>query len=161
MNTTAAINLNTKGWIVLTSEFMRKSNPDNLINAWEIGVNRGLNLKDDIINKYFVDKMNKSTKAATKLFEILNEKIQVNCKDVFIRINDINDFDILYLFDINSYLSDKLHKSYNEALTLKKELRKEDVKFNFIFKPLTENTNVENIFADGYVLKYAPKSRKA
>jgi len=161
MNTSAAIDLSTKGWIVSNSELMRKSHPDDLISAWEIGVNKGLNLKDEIIFKYFVDKMNKSTKAATILFETLNDKIKVVCKEVFVRINEINDFDVLFLIDLDSYLSDKLHKSYNEALTIKKEFKKDDLKFNFIFKPLTDNTNVESILADGYVLKYAPKSRKA
>ena len=63
--------------------------------------------------------------------------------------------------DYNEYSTNKLKLSYKKALMIKKECKKEDIEFNFTFKPKTKHTKNNNIFADGYMLKYVPKSRQA
>ncbi|MBA7544365.1 hypothetical protein ES705_36720 [subsurface metagenome] len=114
MDTISEIKLETKGWITSNTKRMKESHPDadDLINAWEKGVLRGIDLKDKIINQYFKDKINKALNVATELFNILNDKIEINCKEVFFKINDLRDFDFLYLVDFDSYLSDKLKNGF-------------------------------------------------
>lgn len=160
MDTISEISLETKGWITSSAKRMRESHPDDLIDAWEKGVLRGLDLKDKIIQQYFKEKLNKALNAATQLFNILNKEIEIGCKEIFCKINNVRDFDFLYLVDFNSYLSEKPKNGFNEAKKVKKECKNMDLGFNFIFKPLTKHTNRDNIYADGYVLRYAPGSRK-
>lgn len=160
MDAISKINLETKGWIASSTKKMKESSPDDLINAWEKGVLRGLNLKDKIIGQYFTEKVNEALNTAEKLFNKLNDKIKIDCTEVFFKINDLTDFDFLYIVDLDSYLSDKLNHGLSEALKVKQVCKSKDLGFNFIFKPLTKNINQENIFADGYVLKYAPQSRQ-
>ena len=53
MDTISAIDLQTKGWITSTTKKLKESHPDDIISAWEKGVLRGLNLRDEIIKEYF------------------------------------------------------------------------------------------------------------
>ncbi len=161
MNTISAINLETKGWITSNAEKMKESHPDDLINAWQMGVNKGLSLKNKIVKQYFEEKFNKALEEATQLFNFLNDKVKMNCKEAYFKVNDIVDFEVLYLVDSKNYLSEKLHRCYDEALKIKADCKKEDFSFNFSFKPKTKNTKAEYIYADGYILKYAVQTRKA
>ena len=69
MDPVTAINLRTKGWILSSTESLKKhSHPDDLINAWELGVQKGLDLKETVIKDYYIEKASKALEAATQLF---------------------------------------------------------------------------------------------
>lgn len=161
MDAISRIDLETKGWIISSTQKLKESTPDDLINAWETGVRKGLNLKDKIVEEYFNNKVNEALSQATKLFNILNTEVNIPCKDIYFRVNDIQDFDFLYIVDFDAYLSEKLKDGFQEALKIQKECKNRELGFNFIFKPYSKNTKTDCITADGYVLKYAPKSRKS
>lgn len=116
-------------------------------------------MKDKIVEDYFNQKVSEALNEATKLFNILNS-LNIVCRDIYFRINDIQDFDFLYMVDFESYLSDRLGEGFKEALKIQKACKSRDLGFNFIFKPLTKHTKIDCITADGYDLKYAPKTRK-
>lgn len=161
MECDTAISINTKGWIRSSTEKLKKeSHPDDLIHAWELGFQEGFSKKEQVVHEYYQKKLNTVLEAATGLFNILNENVKMNCQEAYFKPIDIKTFNLLYLVDINTYLSDKLKKCYDEALKLKNEFKSENVSFNFTIKPVTEHTNTDNIYADGYMLKYAPKSSK-
>lgn len=161
MDTISEINLKTKGWITSNAGELKKTHPDDVINAWEKGVLKGLDLRDEIIKDFFNKKLNKVLDHATRLFNILNDEVDMHCTKAFLRVNQIKEFEVLYLVGFNEYLTEKLKLSYKKALEVKKECKEEDIKFDFIFKPETKHTKIDNIFADGYLLRYVPKTRKA
>jgi hypothetical protein len=162
MDTASVIQIHTDGWIASATGKLKSSHPDDVIDAWKIGVLKGLKLKDQIHEKYFNEKINSALMAANRLIDVFNREIDLKCIEAFLRIYDLDKFDFLFLVDFEAYLSDRLNAAYEEALKVKRTCKKDNgLTFNFILKPKTAQTKIENVLADGYYLKYAPEPRQA
>ena len=160
MDIREAINVNTQDWIQSSVNKLKKSEPDDLIDAWETGVKRGMSITEKVVRDVFDKLLRDAIGNAYTFFVKLREELKVSCDTFFIRFSGgPGEFEILYLIKLDDYLSDKLKNVYIEANKLKAESLKENCRIQIIFKAKTSNTKIENIVADGFILHYAPKSR--
>ncbi|MBA7547109.1 hypothetical protein ES705_39511 [subsurface metagenome] len=160
MDTLETIDISTKNWIQSSVSKLKESHPDDIIYAWESGVNKGMNLREKAIKKVYDDMLSKVLMTAAKMFKKLNTSLHMPCERFFVKMGEVEEFDVLFLVDLEDYLSEKLKVAYLESNKIKAECKEETFKINFIFKAFTKNTNIENIQADGFLLHYAPKPRK-
>ena len=136
------------------------SSAEDIIHAWESGIDKGMNTTQQVLLRSFEDNMKKAFATAEDLFKKI-KSLKVDVKQLFLKANNIASFDIMFVVNKKDYLSDKRKEAYSIARQIKKEKREDIFSINFSFMPETSKLIDECLHADGYIYKYDIKARKA
>ncbi|TAL69338.1 MAG: hypothetical protein EPN82_07285 [Bacteroidetes bacterium] len=128
---------------------------DEVIDAYLRGKIEGIDYQNKILFLRFSDNMHKITSITSDLLKKLKE-IKLETEDVYLKIVDINEFELLLLTNLKYYEnSDLLIKAYKLNGNIKKEYNNDTFHLSISYVPLTENIDIEHIKCDGFGLKYA------
>jgi hypothetical protein len=124
---------------------------DQVIDAYTIGVNRGVSDLNTYIKKQLKENFDEIKKAVEGF---LNE-ISPVCKSAFLKIEGLNSFKIIYSLQKDVYNDDKRAKPiYERSWEISQEFDKQGIVLGISFIPHTSNINLYRLSADGYHLSY-------
>lgn len=127
---------------------------DEIIDAYCLGVRRGVNDFSDYIKKQIIKNASLVTEKGKKLFDEINKVGE--CKCAFARIEEINAFKIIYALDADFYHNQSLVSPiYQKSWDMSEDMIAEnDIIVSVTFMPFSENINVGRLNSDGYRIVY-------
>lgn len=137
-----------------------KSEPDDIIHAFHAGVDKGMNMTQQVLLKSFEENIKKAFSVSEDVFKkISTEKFSVN--NLFLKANNIASFDVLFIVKSEDYLSDFRKEAYKIARDVKKSITEKLFDINFSFMPNSSDVNTDCLNSDGFIYRYEASSRKA
>ena len=138
------------------------SEPDDIIQAWEAGIDRGINETERVLVKHFQANLHEISEITEKFYSELKSEIDLTPVNAFLRVNSISSFDILFVVDLEKYITGNRKTAYQRARDLRSEFCKgSDIKIDISFMADSSNFNPKMVNAEGFTFKYAPKSSQA
>lgn len=122
--------------------------PDEIIDAYLAG------------KKHFVKEIKEkithglqTSAVASGLFKLKLDQISINVKDMYLRINDLEDFESLVIIEDKDYYDkEKRWKVYDISREVNKGLS--ELNINFSLMPFSDDIKDELITSEGYIFKY-------
>lgn len=115
------------------------------------------------IKKKIIAKLNKNIalakKAAETIFKQLISK-KIKCDIVYLKIEQIDAYKLLFVVDKGSYLSESFDSAYSLSRKQKTIAEKENIDIYIMFMPKTDTFNHDMIVSDGYYSSYAGQRKK-
>lgn len=137
-----------------------KSKPDDIIHAYNAGVDKGMNTTQQVLLQSFQDNIKKAFSVSEEIFKkISSEKFNIN--NLFLKANNIASFDVLFIVKLEDYLSDVRKEAYKIAREAKKEKSEKLFDINFSFMANNEGISHECLNSDGYIFRYEASTRQA
>jgi hypothetical protein len=133
-----------------------------IVKAFMQGMQKGRELEKAAIKKKIEGIFIKNkTKAETlgEDFFLLFKKVGMKCNTVFLGIEGISDFKLLFLVDPESYLSGNFTSIYEASRKKRKEVNSDDFNISIMFMPEVKTTNKHKIISDGYSFYFDGKSK--
>jgi hypothetical protein len=112
------------------------------------------------LEKTLFDNVLKAKTIGETFFDFINEK-GLACKTVYLMIEDIYNFRLLFLIDPSSYLSEGFSVVYEKAITERKLVNTDKFYVSILFMPEVENLDRNKIVRDGYDFYYNGKKEKS
>jgi hypothetical protein len=132
-----------------------KSYSENqLINAFQAGIDHGLSEKDRIIKKQFNENLQNAQKESEVFVNKLAEKFNIEFSALHLRPESLSNFTSLIILSLDDYLSDNMVEINNFAFEFSDKVNNEDFNLDFIFTYWDESLKRDSIISDGYILKY-------
>ena len=103
------------------------------------------------------------TKAATlseSLFHLANHDFTVQITRAFLKIENIHQYEALFIADMKDFLSEKIRDVYKKAHSIKSEFNCADFYISFKFMPYTNMLNFDSIQSDRFTLEYNSDEEK-
>jgi hypothetical protein len=123
---------------------------DDMINAWE----NGKAYYNNYVRDVFAKNVSQIKKRGETFFEELNHE-KNRSRALFLKIDSINSFGIIFLLDKDIYSDDDRAKAiYEKSWKIEKEFDKKKIILCISFMPYSENINMEHLVADGYTSFY-------
>jgi hypothetical protein len=130
---------------------------DEVIDAFYLGKETGIQIGWNENIKILVKQMMKNIEEAVKISEDLYKEVLANgisLKTIHLRSDGISKFTSLFVADINDYTSDNFLKVHSIARNYRGNNKSQDVYLSFLFMPLSENISKDCLSSDGYFLTY-------
>lgn len=127
------------------------------------GIKRGKqmaisDLKKNLKMKFKKNKI-KAQKMGVKFFSILN-KNGFNCSVVYLMVEDMSKFRLLFLVNKDKYLSEEFKNIRSLAISERKKINKTNFYISLMFVPEVQTLDQNKIVSEGYFYSYNGKSRK-
>ena len=123
---------------------------DDIIEAWE----KGKAYYSDYMRNMFMENVSKIKSKSEDFFNDMN-KSKSRSHALFLKINSINSFSIIYVLDRDIYSSDdKVKNIYQKSWDIEKEFDNEKIMLDISFMPYSKNINIDRLNADGYTSFY-------
>lgn len=126
---------------------------NEIIDIYEKGCKDGYTnvLKD--MKKQLEKNLTSAQQIAEKFLAEINNENPI-CNTIFLRVNDLSKFDLLYAINPDIFYNPKLSSKFYEMGI---ELEDENDMVSISFLPSSENLNTHMLIADRYLFFYAPK----
>jgi len=134
-----------------------KSEPDDIIHAWESGVDKGMDTTQQILKKSFLENIQKAFNVSESLYAKLGSIAKI--ENVYLRANDITNFETLLIVEKAAYISEKRNEIYEIARATKAESKGDFFNISFTFMPYANSINQNSLNSEGFVFKYEGQSR--
>lgn len=136
---------------------------DQLIEAYETGIEKGINEQQKILRKVFKANIDKTTKAAVNLTQYLKDELNIAYKGMHMKVIDIANISIIIGIAEDDYFTKEFDAAYIKSCQLEKQAAKDDLKIVFQFIYTGKNhLNHSTLASDGYYLHYTKeKAREA
>lgn len=113
--------------------------------------------REKAMRAYFESKLHKAFDLSEVIHKDLSSK-QVEC-EMYLKTIDFELFEVLCIISKEDYLSEKRKSAYQLVRKLKKKENNNEFSIDFSFMPKTKEVNYGRIIAEGFKIKYEPKSR--
>ncbi len=126
--------------------------------AFYDGFQKGLDASQNAVREYF----SKNLKHATKITEKMIKEFKVidfDCESVLLKIHNIDSFELLLIVNKNHFLSESRKSAYKILREIKKKHNNIEFNIDFLIMPNGDSINRDLIKAEGFNLRYEPKSR--
>jgi hypothetical protein len=103
-----------------------------------------------------LEKLTENVQKAQSLVEDILVWLHSNefkCDDVYMRIRDFSNYDVLFRIAPNNFVQDSFLNAYTHVRNLRKEKNTTTFEIEFNFMPATHTFNSSKLMADGYNLK--------
>ena len=139
---------------VLPKNSDRLYTSDQLIDAYFYGKRNALEATKRLVDEKFSNNIDKSGFISSNLLIHLQNK-KYTPVDAYLRINAIDNFDIMVTVPENEMMGDDFLDMYNVVSEI--ETRSKDEYYDVLisFCPLNDNFEEKNVFSDGFLLKLA------
>lgn len=121
---------------------------------------------EDEFNSILEKNIGRATTLSENIFHIAHEDYSVNIKKAILKIDNLYQYETLFLVEKSDYLSNKIKGVYQKSHSIKADFNSDDFYISFKFMPFSDDLNTDCIHVDGFTLEYGqrkqkPKSRKA
>ena len=146
-----------KSWVpTKKSDFLYTS--DQLIDAYLYGKREALEATKRLAADKLNNNIDKSGTISINLLKLLiNEKFTPI--DAYLRVNDLDKFEIMVAIPEDEMISDDFLKIYNVVSGLEKQNRDEYYNVFISFCPVNDHFEEINVLSDGFLLKLAKNDR--
>jgi len=129
--------------------------PNEIIHAWDTGVEHGKAAQSELVKKEFNTNIDKALNLASEFFE--QEKDAIGFQKMYVRASSWTSFEVLMIIDHSNYLTEKRNEAYKIARRLKKQAKSDFFSMEFIFMPSSDSVDSMAIACDGFVYEYGKK----
>lgn len=127
---------------------------------------------DDVIDAYFngsQDQLNNNKKATLRGFMSMLQGAMkegasfvdyldshgVKYEEALLKVKSINRFNVMFLIDEDTWISDEFNSIYEKSIEIEKENIDRDYQLSLIFMPISQKRyNKDMLSSDGYNLSY-------
>jgi hypothetical protein len=127
---------------------------DDVIDAYLKGKKDGFNIQQRVIIEKFNENMNKTTDITRDFLEYLDNK-KLKIIEVFLKIVDIDEFELLFLTD-ESYFNkpELILEAYKKSGEYRLKYNSDTININISFLPKTKEYDRDFVICDGFGLTY-------
>ena len=140
------------------AEKEKESEPDDIIHAYKEGVAKGLSTEKQVLADFFKYNLEKAFGLGELLWSELNGTLNLPTSSMYMKVNNIKSFDLLFVVDSSAYLTDSRKHAFSRAREIKKENNNTKFGLDFIFLSGSEEVNEEVISSEGFTFSYEPPS---
>lgn len=148
-NTKTNQNVSTK-WMRTSPKESAAFTCDNVIDAYQ----KGKQEQKDLQERLILDKLERNVELtwnyANEIYEHLREQ-GLNPKNSFLRINNWDSFNILFIIPEEQLLNKKIYDIYDFLSDFEEERRSDLFHFSISLCGYTEEFNDDKVFADGFI----------
>lgn len=126
---------------------------NELIDAYLKGKEAGKNEEKKNVRKILHNNIHWVTEVSEKLFKKIAQQ-NIKLHSIHLKADTVSDYTVLFVADLDDYVSDKFQSAYFLANELKNEVRKDNVDIYFSFTHNSPNPRYDSLVADGFFLKY-------
>jgi len=126
--------------------------------AFHDGFQKGLDASQNAVREYFSKNLKSMTKITEKMINDFKD-INFDCESVLLKIHNIDSFEVLLIVNHNHFLSESRKSAYKVLREIKKKYNNNKFNIDFLMMPNGDSMNSHLIKAEGFTLKYEPKSR--
>ncbi len=110
--------------------------------------------------------LNRATTLSESIFHTAINDYAIHITKAFLKLENINHYETLFLVNKKDFLSVKLKEVYKKSHSVKADFNCEDFYISFKFMPYSDDLNTDCIHSDGFTLTYGggkqkPVTRKA
>lgn len=130
---------------------------DELIDAWEKGRQNGFVRGQGAMRRAMESLLQTNLAKAFQLSEEIFSEINdagADCRSIFLRIDDVDQFSVLFFIAEDDIGSDSINEVYAIASDLEQRTNTAEFAYELMLVPFGENTNFAKIEADGYRFSY-------
>lgn len=143
---------------IVNPNWRNESYEEEKNKAFKAGFKKGMDAKEMAIKNFFFKNVNKATNLAEKLFNEFSS-INFNCNSLLLKPRDLKSFELLFIVDEKTYLSEARKQVYNLIRSYKRDNNSSEFQFECHLMPENGEINMSLILSEGFSLKYEPKSR--
>ena len=132
----------------------RYPTPDEIIDAFEKGAQKGHDAKLNAIREKHFDNLKLAVDLSKEAFESLNDDLSMGCSIFLVNLSTFGDYDIIFVVDEQKYLTDTRKNAYQYLREIKKENNKNTFKLSFSLIPHSESLDFNALSSDGYIIRY-------
>lgn len=126
---------------------------DEIIDIYQKGCNDGFTNYVKKTKRDLIANLTEAQQIAESFLGEVNSKREI-CKNIFLRVVDLNKFDLMFAIDpVIFYNPEKSKKYYNMGL----ECEDHNTSVSISFLPFAENLNINMLIADSFMYFYGKK----
>lgn len=131
---------------------------NQIIDAYEQGKKEGMSFQEKIFREKFEENASLAIKGSEELYQLFL-KLDI-IPDARLRVNNIASFDFAFLIDEESFNSDEIDSTYEQAHHIRERLKTDTFSIYFYLFPKTKTFDLNRLISDGFTHRYAPNESK-
>jgi hypothetical protein len=140
-------------WRISTGDRELKFTTDQVIDAYEAGLYKGLSITGEIRDK-IKKNVERVKKSGEQFFGEVN-KDGNKCRSIFLKTDRFDSYRLICILENDVYRDDSLSEPvYRKSWEYEDKLRKDGISLSISFIPRNENLNLNRLKADGYFCYY-------
>jgi hypothetical protein len=127
---------------------------DDMWQAFQRGEQYQINKQEQEFNETLTKNLNRAAFLSEGIFHTAINDYNVGIQKAYLKAETIENFDVLFLVNLDDFMSEKIKDIYKRSHLVKSEFNGADFHISFKFMPSSDSLNLDSISSDGYMLEY-------